>query len=68
MNESFVMPAATADRIDGYMRQIEQLQLAVQETVRTAGEVLAVPDGWRYDPQRRTFVVAEAEPAPPEEE
>lgn len=49
------VPAALAERVEGYLRQQKELQLAIQITVDTAAEVLSVPAGWRYDQTVRAF-------------
>ena len=53
------VPAALAERIEGYLRQQKELQLAIQITVDTAAEVLSVPTDWRYDQSIRAFTPQE---------
>ena len=56
-NETMIaVPLATADRIDSYIKQQRELGVAVQITIDTCGEMLAIPSDWRYEPAKRAFI------------
>lgn len=56
------LPQSTSERLAEYRRRQDELQTAINVTVATAGETLAVPPGWRFDAQQMAFV----EMTPPE--
>ena len=57
-----VLPQSTSERLVEYRKRQDELQTAINVTVATAGETLAVPPGWRFDVQQMAFV----EMTPPE--
>ena len=54
---------AVLERIAEMVRQREQLELLLTHTVRTAADLLEVPEGYQFDPRTCTFFPQEPAPA-----